>query len=265
MSRRLWALAFLVAWLPLQVGAVTISAKINGVTKPIGTIDASIPDITKPARVTGEFLFDKNFAFLDDWYNFQWLNVEVKYTLNGAAQANDPVVGKLPAIDPQPGPKEDNIPWYFNGKEYKAGVFDGVKIREDGVASRFVDRPSDGTKNSQIDFMTFLVLENVTDPTIKKTDFCVLGWFDWTYDNKSDSAKGESSVATVSGVVDKGMVDLINTAMGNAGGGGFPNYVAMMDCNLTACVPEGNAFIATGLGVAFIFFAARMRKPTPAT
>jgi hypothetical protein len=222
----------------------------------IGTLDASIPDANNPARIIGEFKFAPGKEFLDQWYDFQWVNVETKYTVDGVMQMNDPLLGKLPAIDPAPfpsNPSEDNIPYYYNGTEWANTIFNGVKIHDEGKASRFVDRPKDSNLNSIINFTTYLVVDNLTDPTFPKTTFDVLGWFDWSYDNKGNFANGVSTVGTISSVVtDANSINPINTAIGNAKPNGFPGWKAAKDINLTACVPEPSTtlgIVLVGLGV----------------
>ncbi|GGA36228.1 PEP-CTERM sorting domain-containing protein [Okeania sp. KiyG1] len=235
--------------------AVDITAKVNGMDMVIGTLDAKI-DTEDSGRIIGEFLFAPEKAFLDDWYDFRWVNVETKYTVDDVMEMTDPVLGKLPAIDPAPFPfdmNEDNEPYYFNDTEWANGVFNGVKIHEEGKASRFVDRPRDGNKNSMIDFTTYLVVDNLTDPTFPKTTFDVLGWFDWTYDNKGNFVNGMSTIGTISSVVTDGnSINPINTAIGNAEANGFPGWKAAKDINLTACVPEPSTtlgIVLLGLGV----------------
>jgi hypothetical protein len=238
---------------------VSISANVMGMRMEIGTLDASIPNPANPARVIGEFLFAPGKEFLDDWYDFQWVNVETKYTVDGVMQMNDPVVGRLPAIDPQPGPTEDNDPFYFNATEWANGVFDGVTIHDEGVASRFVDRPADGARNSIIDFTTYLVVNSITDMMFPRNQFCVLGWFDWTYDNMGNSANGVSRVRTVSSVPTAADINLLTMAMGNAGGGGFPGWRATLDCELDLCTPEPTSMVlwVTALAMAGVIRRAR--------
>lgn len=258
LTRGLRAFAALVFALSLGLDAravpVDISAKVDGSNMLIGTLDASIPDNANPARIIGEFKLRDDKKFLDDWYDFRWVDVETKYTVNGIVQGSDPVTGDLPAIDPPPppsAPAEDNEPFYFNGTEWANGTFNGVTIHDEGKASRFVDRPKDAMLNSLIDFTTYLTVRSLTDAEFAASQFCLLGWFDWTYDNMGNFLKGTSTVHTVSSVAQQSDVDLINAAIARAKPDGFGAWKATLNCDLRECVvPEPESWSLVLLALA---------------
>ncbi len=254
--------------LPTARAGVVIQAKVNGMNEDIGDLDAVI-DPANAARVIGTFKFDPKFAFLDGWYDFRWVNIQTEYILDGMAQMNDPVLGKLPAVDPQPpptNPNEDNKPFYYNDGEWlpPGQMFGGQIIHEEGKASRFVDRPSDGMNNSLIKFMTYLVVTNVSDPNFPKDEFLVLGVFDWEYDNKGNSANGVSTVKRVAGTptIMAADINLISTAIGNAGKDGFGKWKANtpFSYGLVTCPEPGTlALLVIGGSLAGLAKLRRMR------
>jgi hypothetical protein len=257
---------------------VSISAKVNGMDMQIGTLDAM--EDARGAGAFGEFRFATGKEFLDDWYDFRWINIETGYTLDGTSQARDPITGKLPAIDPQPGQNipgigaGDNIPYYYNQATWASGMFGPDDIRNEGEFSRFFDFPGDGNNDSLIDFMTFLVVDSVTDQLIADNTFCVIGWFDWIFDNKDAGGNRDVSIRTVSSVVTSAFVDLINMALANADDGDpvgdpvdFPGWSARKDCDLRACVPEIDAGTGTSawifLSILLTLQRERQRRPSP--
>ena len=276
-----WVALVAVVWpagRPARSGVI-IEAKVGGKTQKIGELDAA-KSAKDDGRVIGEFKFDKGFEFLDDWYDFQWVNVEVEYQNPlGTKQANDPVLGKLPAIDPQPPPKdknEDNKPFYWNDKEWNPPgqkFAEGLTIHEEGKLSRFIDRPSDGTKDSLIKFMTYLVLDNLTDPALPKDTFYVLGVFDWEYQNNKKAADGVSTVTRVAGTptLDATDTKLINDAIKNANdqakdldkdAKGFGAWKADLGPTLTICPEPASILLAlAGAGTALGMVRRRGRRP----
>lgn len=202
-----------------------------GVTiHPNGEIRATfeLSDVAVPG-------FPNGFGFLRDWYQFRWINMVTGYTVNGVQQTNGagqpvaPVLGRLPAMDPQPlgfGNGDDNLPWYYTDAEWAAGNFGGVPInRNSGVAgaptSRFVDRRQNHPAGTVITFKTFLTVRSITDPGIAPHEIVVLGGFEWTH-----TAGAAGNVAAVAGALAPDPA-LINAALGLAGGGaGFPPPVA---------------------------------------
>lgn len=259
MKTKLLALAGFALCSLSNLAAPAISTTVNGVPNTvIGTLDASIPDpVNKPRNILAEFLFADDMGFLDDCYDFTFLNIERQYFVNGIEQVTDPVVGTLPAIDPQPKGAEDDLPYYFTQAEYDATVFNGVTIKDDGVGARFTDAPNDGTKISLIEFKSYLV---AIDDWEEETVY-LLGWFNWTY--KQEMVAGNlvktSSVGTVSSVLNAGDVSLVTSALNNAVDGNDINIWEGWSVELypnLECVPEPGAMV--GAVVICIFIGAQV-------
>ncbi|MFO0828329.1 MAG: hypothetical protein U0572_09275 [Phycisphaerales bacterium] len=222
--------------------SVDVTPKVSGQGSPtVGsiTVDPNGIQQGRATFITAKFTLDPAYAYLDVWYDFRWVNVETGYTVDGDpvdadgdGNPDDPVLGELPAIDPQPvaAGGDDNKPFYWTDDE-----FAGHHV--EGQSSSWEDNRSDSAgRNVTISFTTYLVAVSITDPSISANTMCVLGSFSWT----STTGTGTpSSVETVTGTNgDPGAADAatINTALGNAGGGGFPGgWSADADCTLNAC------------------------------
>ncbi|MGE3165491.1 MAG: dockerin type I domain-containing protein [Planctomycetota bacterium] len=226
---------------------VPIAGVVQGVPgTPIGEITAT----SAGAGIQGEFVLDPVRRFLDDWYDFRWINVVTSYLVNGApvdadmdGNPDDPVVGELPAIDPQvgqnvpgalPGGVGDGQPFYFNTLNWVLNIPPG--IHNEGVGSTFVDARFDnpGPGNTSIlQFETYLVAQNLTDPAgWPPNQFCVLGGFSWRYQSATNSVLLGGPLAANAA--------LINAALANANPpfAGGP-WAAIAACAFNACTPIG--------------------------
>jgi hypothetical protein len=206
-------------------GSIPASANVAG----SGLVDIGTMTPTVGAGgITIDFAFAPGFSFLDDWYDFQWLSMEVGYTVDGVPQANDPVLGPLPAIDPQvsDGPQ----PFYYNDAEWSSGMFGGHVIHTEGTGSQFRDARSDPGVNSVITFHTFLVVTSVTDTSFGATDFCVLEGIEWTYTQSTGATAWTASL--IPNAVNQ---DDINDALDNANPPFPDTWNPMIDCDLSAC------------------------------
>lgn len=259
--RKLRFLAFVVVVVATATGSasagVLIEAKVDGVKSKIGELDARI-DAADAGRAIGEFLFSPDMGKYDMCFDFQWVNVLVGYENPvGTSKPTDPFIGKIPGIDPQApptNPNEDNKPFYYKNSEWlpPGKVYDGVTIHEEGVGSRFVDRPSDGTENSLIKFMSYLVINRVNEKIAPLNVFEVIGVIDWEYRNNSDETKGTSLISRVAGTptISAADIDLINTAIGNAGPNGFGTWKAVAPGTLNVVVcPEPGSIVLASLGL----------------
>ena len=157
------------------------------------------------------------------------------------AQATDPVVGTLPAIDPQPsdnpaGNDDGPAPWYYNGAEWKTGKFQTETIAKEGSFSKFSDSPQDPAGNT-IGFETYLVADSLTDPFIGAKEFCVLAGFSWTYTGGTAGMAGQDTSTVGAAIpINAAAIGTINTALGNSMmGGNLMGWKAPMDCDLSAC------------------------------
>src|SRR5262245_41401183 len=106
---------------------IAITANVNGESANIGNIALVSGTLLGKSGVQGKFTFNGAWNLLDDWYDFQWINVEVGYTVDGSSQGSDPVVGPLPAIDPQshaalPSGMQDGLPYYYSDAEWAANT-----------------------------------------------------------------------------------------------------------------------------------------------
>lgn len=243
--------------------AVAIDAKVDGVLKTIGSLDVVI-DPGNAGRVIGTFTLNAECAFLDGWYDFQWINVETAYENPvGTPQATDPVLGTLPAIDPRNVAGEDDKPFYYNDGEWlpPGQLFGGQAIHQEGVLSRFRDRPSDLANNSKISFSTYLVVQNMSDPAMPLKEFEVIGGFDWTYTNLP--APGSSSIAVTrgTGAIVAADATLINTAIANANPAFAAGWTAKNPgtMNLVQC-PEPSSLALAGIGLAGAFLWGKRRR-----
>lgn len=241
--RGIWvgvAVGVSLAWIGPAPGAVVIDINIDGNIKSIGELNAII-DANNAGRIIATFTLYADYAYLDHCYDFQWVNVEYRYENPiGTNQATDPVLGTLPAIDPQPpptDPNEDNEPFYYNDGEWlpPGQLFGGFVIHDEGNFSRFIDRPSDGTKNSIIFFTTYLVVDISSH---EPNRFVLAGAIDWNYRNNGNSALGVSTITRISGVTDGSDVTLVNTAIGNAGPDGFGDWRALPQTHSIPDCPE---------------------------
>ncbi|MHC4989772.1 MAG: hypothetical protein ACYTGC_02235 [Planctomycetota bacterium] len=216
---------------------IRVNAGVQGQGSPqIGTIEVDDND-GMGGGITATFTFDEDYAYLDEWYNFRWVNIQTGYTLDGMAQDEDPLLGTLPAVDPAPGPFpggedfNDPAPFYFTNDEHENCMAEGFgQICVPGESSTFSDNRSDPMGvNSQITFVTYLVAQSETDEDISGTTICVLAAFEWTYDNTTGAQTQTQSIPNPT-------ADSINTALGNANAPGFDMaWEATTDCTLDEC------------------------------
>jgi len=193
-----------------QAATVNVGANVAGFGNvQIGSIDVTAGG-TPSDVVNGKFTFNAPYSFLDDWYDFRWINVVT--TVTGAASPLFP--NGAPAIDPQAPPtnaKEDNEPFYYNtATEWNPNVVFGPDhTHKDGVGSNFHDAPQRGAGNG-FNFSTYLTARNITAPGDKKK-VGVLGGFTWTYSGTGDKSTYGAAIA-----VGAGDATAINKAMANA-------------------------------------------------
>lgn len=176
------------------------------------------------AAIQVNFDFSPAFAFLDNFYDFRWVNVQLTYTVGDMVQTTDPVTGKLPGIDPQPGGSEDLEPFYYNDTEWNSGTFGSLTIHTENVSSIFSDSPDDAIGNT-IGFMLSLVAEDVSagnfpDDTVEVLHSLVWGWA-WGSDT------GNVPISAFGSFLAGGNFVTINEALSNSGAPGFGNFNAL--------------------------------------
>ena len=213
-----------------QAATVNVGANVAGFGNvQIGSIDVTA-GVTATDVINGNFTFDAPYSFLDDWYDFRWINVVTAVT--GAASPLFP--NGAPAIDPQSPPTnaaEDNEPFYYNtATEWNPNVIFGPgPTHTDGVGSNFHDAPQRGDGNG-FNFSTYLTARNVTAPGDKKK-VGVLAGFTWSYAGTGDASTFGGAIA-----VGAGDATAINNAMANAAPAtAFAGWSATTDFQLLPC------------------------------
>jgi hypothetical protein len=216
----------------------TIRIPILGlpVTAEIGDI---ILKTNGASNMQAEFRLSPEFAYLDDWYDFRWINIVTSYSENGIPLDTDPVVGDLPNMDPRTGQNApgslpnglgDDVPFYYNEDNWTTGpTGTPAGIHVEGKGSIFTDTRFSAV-GSRIVFNTYLVVHDKTAAQMADDSFCPLGGFAWIYENDGVPAGGEVSIA---GVLDAD-VDAINTALAFALPD-FPFWLAEECPSLQAC------------------------------
>lgn len=215
---------------------VPVTASLQAVCAS-GSTDHGIGDLavtTGPgSQIAAELTFASGFEHLDGCYDFRWVSVETDYAAAGVSLGADPLLGPLPALDPQAagaGCSLDGNPYYYSDAEWAAGTScaTGQTIHVEGLSSRFVAQPSDAAAAAVVrEFRTFLVVQDAGGG-LPAQSLCVLDGFAWRY----DSATGAS---TICGALapDAGFV---TTALANATAPGFPGWSATDACELfSAC------------------------------
>lgn len=211
-------------------GGPAVAVNIGNIAVALGPGANIRADFTFNGAAPG---FPGGFAFLDDWYDFVWVNLVTAYTVGGVQPTNaagQPIIPfaginhVLPLVDQPPlaAGGDDDLPFYYTDAEWAAGFLGATAINPaSGVAgtppSRFVDARSGWPAGAVITFEAYLVVRSVTDPAIAANEFVVLDGFTWTYSQGppgGPTAAGGGAIAANSARV--------NTAMGNAAGGGFP-------------------------------------------
>ena len=221
-------------------GSIPVSGNLAG----SGAVDIGTLDV-QPDNVNGgmniDFTFDPAYAFLDEWYDFQWVQLVDSYTINGVAQNPIPVIGALPGIDPQigqnvpgalpdPPAQGDSSPYYYNSQNWDTGVFGPDNIHTEGTGSRFVDYRAGHPAGTVITFHTYLVASSDTDPSIGATEFCILGGIEWTYTQNTGGIEWTASL-----LAGAGNAASINGAIANANPAFPAGWTALSGCTFSEC------------------------------
>jgi hypothetical protein len=233
---------------------VNVSAGVQGTPQKIGEINIDIVS----GHIEATFKLIPGFNFLQQWYKFRWLNIQIAYLIDSDGDGavddpvdadmdgnpDDPLLGELPAVDPQPGdgieagmpgdapggnpPDEafnDPKPFYFTDPEKAGGMLPFQDARKSGA-------------QAVIRFRTYLVLENITDPAIGAMTICVLSGFEWTSTIPAGGGQGVEMVVAAIPAPGAAHAAQINAALANATaaeGAAFGGWTAMVGCALTAC------------------------------
>ncbi len=229
--------------------SIPVSGAVNGQPgTQIGTITAD-DNNGDGSGVEADFELSDDFAFLDNWYNFRWINIVLEQTVNGVpvdldgdGEPDAPIPSSqetvpLPALDPQPGPCagcpafNDGAPYYYTDDEHEnCEDLNGNTICVPGESSSFADDRGGFPAGTVIKFRTYLCAESETDPDISSGTICVLASFDWTYTQDT----GAQDITASSSAPDAGPID---TALGQAAPPGFAGYSTSTSCEFEEC-PE---------------------------
>jgi len=202
-------------------GTIPVRANVAGQGNvEIGSLGIGDHDDNHPVEVmTATFIppISQEFLFLDDWYNFRWINVMTGFTITGPAgaccgaaglpdcgtQNSHPKIGTLPAIDPAPGdgtestgvpgqgtppmlPFNDASPFYYTDAEHALCFSEQVMICLPGLAWMFRDNFA-------------IRMANLTDGTLDQCD----GTFEFVTflvaENVTDAALGEKTFCLLAG------------------------------------------------------------------
>jgi hypothetical protein len=193
LAKKLFLVAILTFALcvPTSAAVINVNVMVHGFSgmQTIGTICTQTGTPTSDI-ITADFTFSNSFKgdILDGWYDFQWVQVVISGPTDWSHYTNK-LFDQYPNIDPQAFPKnssEDNEPYYWNQTtEWDVGWFGSMDIRDEGVFSRFYDKPNllagDG-----FEFNTFLVAQDLTAGDFTGKKFSVLAGFNWTYTGGTD-------------------------------------------------------------------------------
>ncbi len=261
----------------LVSAAVTIPVQVDvgqaGNSQTIGTIvaDGGFAGLgTVGSGLRADFTFADHFGFLDDRYDFDWVNVLTQQdftSTDDGGSGPSSLFPNPPNIDPIPQ-EDDNLPFYYNQSEwFTNNTFAGVQIHEEGQYSRFLDIPNQPADRTFY-FLSFLVLRDDGAYTLDgETEFCVLAGFSWSYQGAEgdfDSNRG-TSTAVGSVTINQDVIDILTAGLQSEGAqiGGldfksdrFADWSAESDCTL---VPEPSSLLLLGWGFAGAFAWKRKR------
>lgn len=205
------------------------------ISDQIGEIEVSVVGPTMEA----EFKLAAPYAYLDEWYDFRWVQVVIGMVQDGETLLSHPLVGTFPAIDPKEGTAipfalpsglTDDRPFYYNDANWVAN--DPAGIHAEHKHSRMHDTPS-LPDHSLVIFDSHLVVRDLTASQFGAQEFCVLESFSWQYENDGTPVGGE---ATVLGAVDNVTPSLDKSLVNANAVGDFLGW-SRVDCpNLQACL-----------------------------
>lgn len=234
---------------------IKVGASVDGVkTDTIGSINVSTGKDLAADNLSGLFTIEKDYAALDAFYDFRWVNILTGLTIKktGKPGTEHPLLGKLPGIDPSP--KDGAQPYYYNAAEWKAGKFGSKTIREEGNFSLFDDSPNSG-QFSDLNFETYLVVANLHDPNWKDKEFCVLAGFSWSWKIGTKDADKDSdwdddvSTFGASIAIDDDSLKRLTSALANAvKGGDFKGWSAVAGSDLMMTLPTPGTLVLASLG-----------------
>jgi hypothetical protein len=230
---------------PVQIGSITANDQFAG----LGTGNVGL---------TATFNFGGSFGFLDNSYDFDWVQVVTAQTTPPGGTAFFP--GTLPTIDPIASQNPDKYPFYYSKTEWNANTFAGQTIHVDSLSSTFGDVPKQ-TNGFVFNFSTYLVVRDQGKWSLSGTNgFDVLGGFSWTYTGSGTNflADGTNQGSSAVGSALNGgnaQVTQINTAIADAiaASGNDATYKtwAGSAVNTLVLVPEPSAgwFLLAATGV----------------
>ena len=261
-------LAVLLPWafpVPASAGLIDVNVMVQGFpgTSKIGTIDAQSGPATDTDYLAARFAFADGFkgSILDGLYDFQWINV-----VTSKIGDDSPLFDKYPNIDPQAPPKnanEDNEPYYYHqANEWDPGMFGTEDIRGEGLFSLFSDSPQRALGNG-FNFNAFLVAQDLTAGDFIGKKSSVLAGFSWTYMGGMEGNPGEDvSTFGAAIAINQGVIDGVNTAIGNEANNSFAGWTALGPQTLmpSPVVPEPASLTLLSIGVAGLLIYGRRRQ-----
>ncbi len=207
--------------------ALTISttAKVNGeANKTIGSIVTTDGTNNDPMR--GKFSLANDYKFLDEWFDFRWVQLLVSNKIDGVTQPAD-ADGDYPQIDPPPN--DGPTPYYYNATEWSTGMFGSDIIHVEKDFSMLVDAPGPNWPAlTTLSFETYLVADDITAGIIGEKKLAVLAGFTWTHDaGATTGASDNTNTAGAAITINAAALGRIDTALGNAtNGGNFTGWSA---------------------------------------
>jgi hypothetical protein len=265
---------------PDAVSAAMITVPVRAMVQGFGG-DQTIGTIVADGGFAGngvagsglraDFTFANNFGFLDNRYDFDWVNVLTKQdftTVANGGSGPSALFPNPPNIDPIPR-EDDNLPFYYNRAEwFDRNSFGGVQIHAERQFSRFLDIPNQPADRT-FHFLAFLVLRDQGAYTLDgDTKFCVLAGFSWQYQGADGDFGRNRGTSTAIGsvAINQDVIDIINGAINSEGAKlddfdkseKFDGWSAMRGCILEA--PEPPSSILLSLGMLSVYAAGRQLK-----
>jgi PKD domain len=205
------------------------------------------------------FEFDTDYSYLDNCYDFRWINVVRSESSGGEPQPVVPIIGALPGIDPPVGSSGDYLPFYHGQAEWELGSYLGTPIRKEGAFSLFVDSPNGIDK--AVVFHTYLVATDSAEGALSPQTVMVLAGFSWRFSNPTfEPLAGESRLcgplAASPETVNLALANGTNFCPGHDGCPGFPGFVASAAAPLGPCLPLTGSPPSIGLasgGTQFLY------------
>lgn len=254
---------------------VNVTAPVDGVDRPIGTIDIDLNSTT--FAMNAKFSFSDGMGILDYCYDFRWFQIITETTRDLTipaikyrdAMGNFTISPKVPFVDPPPGgyqyeqPKGDDYdPFYESTKPgYYGESYADTHV--ENVSSSIFDQP--GVPNgTSIFFQTYLAL---TSPCWDSTVFDVVAGFYWEVRRDADG----NPTTLVGNVTNLGtlasQLPTLQLALKNTGFDGTLARAWGADTGRdldTDCCPEPSTLALAGMAILVLGVRRMPRRGAPA-